>query len=163
MLEGYTSEGKKMIILGFFFILTWAIAGILLSLTGFEGRLHFLTIFLVFGLIILFVGSFQRNVAKGKEFTIGGIEGLIFIIVLLLFLGSLIITYYLVPDLISNPMATNFLISLGVSITLSGATIFAFYNKGRGNHIFLMNYAKTLLVLSLLSHMVWASLLRSLV
>ncbi len=159
----YSEEGRLLIWFGSGIIILWVFVYFFLALLKLETRIHPTLPLLVFGALCVFVGMLRKKKRMKRKYVIGGIEELGLVILGLEFVAAFLVMLVFLPKVFITMKGVTFIISLVLAIILSGLTIATYYYQHADEYFFLNKYDKWLLFVSILSHLVWASLIKTIV
>ena len=166
LLSEYTHQGKMMIELGLAFVFGWSLLYILLAVAPFKLPLSPTAPFLAFGVLCVFLGLTQKKAKRNrsrKAEEIGGMEELGLAVLGLEFIAALLIIIFVGGYAFSKPNGGLFIASLLFSIALSAAAFYVYWLKYSEKVCCFRFYDNLLLLIAILSHTFWTSLLSSVV
>lgn len=151
--------GKNLIELGIIFVFIWLFIYIGLVLSPYSGLIYPTAPFLGFGVLMVLLGFSLRKKKKRKKVDrVGGIEELLLTVLAFEFIPAVL--YFLIFLKRFIEMGDKTAISvLIIPILLSVLAFVTYWEKRKNSEFFLVEYAKGVLVLAILSHFVWVSML----
>lgn len=164
MFKDYTHQGKMMIELGLFFVFLWAAAYILLVVAPFRINLTSTSPFLAFGVLCVILGLLQRKKSKSaKKSKIGAMEELGIVFLGIELVSALLVLVFIGIKALSSTLGIVFVGSIFISAVFSVIVLYIYLVKHYGEICILPPYDKAMLVIAIVSHTFWASLIPSVV
>ncbi|NYZ80070.1 hypothetical protein H0N95_02355 [Candidatus Micrarchaeota archaeon] len=165
MFKHYTHQGRMMVELGLFFVFFWAVVYIVMALFPIGVKLSSTSPFLAFGVLCVFIGLLQKKNTKAvkKASKIGAIEELGLVILGLELISAVLILAFVGGYAMTTANGFSFVASGAVSIILSLVVAYIYWCKHSGRACMVQPYDKLLLLIAIVSHSFWTSLLSSVV
>ena len=155
----YSVQGRRMIQLGLFFVFAWAAFYMIAALTLPTFRLSATIPFLVFGILCAFLGLLQKKKAKkAAKNRLTGIDEISLSVLALEMLGAAILLFYAI-----GKGASSFIVADLFSLVLSLVSFYSYVIFRKGVKNALVRHRKSILLLALMSHLLWSSLISALV
>ena len=157
--EGYSPAGKNLIELGAILVFIWLFIYIGLVLSPYSGLLYPTAPFLGFGVLMVILGfSLRKKKKRRKVDRVGGIEEILLTVLAFEFIPAVL--YFIIFAQRFVEMGDKTALSvLIIPIMISVLAFVTYWEKRKNSEFFLIEYAKWVLVLAILSHFVWVSML----
>lgn len=159
LFKDYSPAGKNLIELGTILVFIWLFIYIGLVLSPYSGLLYPTAPFLGFGVLMILLGfSLKKKKKRKKVDRIGGIEELLLTVLAFEFIPAVL--YFIIFAQRFIEMGDKTAISvLIIPILLSVLAFVTYWEKRKASEFFLVEYAKWVLLLAILSHIIWVSML----
>ena len=155
----YSATGKNLIEFGVIFVIIWMFIYIGLVVSPYSGKLSPTLPFLAFGVLCVLLGfALKKKPKKASEKYIGGIEELGLAVLFFETLPALILLFAVFSK-VPETIGFSSLVALLIPLALSLFTFVIYWWKSKGTRYKLIKYAKWILFLSILSHLMWVNLL----
>ena len=160
LFKGHSSTGKNLIEFGLIIILIWIFVYIGLVFSPISGLIYPTSPFLAFGVLLVLTGlALKKKPTKKKKVDhVSGIEELLLAVLAFEFIPAIIYFSIFVGRFIEMGDKTAISVLI-IPILLSVLTFVTYWEKRKNSKFFLIPYSKWVLILSIMSHFAWVSML----